>query len=384
MIILYVFRSLAYWGGIERILVDKMNYLASLYEEEAYMLTTDQGTRPIPYPLNSEVRIEDLNICFHRQYRFHGLMRCIVAWRKGRLFKKKMSEHLRMIKPDVIVCTTANFVDLNILAKTKRDVPLVVESHSIFQRTLIEGGLKRKYVNYMLRKGFKQASAIVTLTEKDALDWRKIHSCVKVIPNVVHLNEGRVSSLENHRVIWVGRFDYQKRPMEIIKIWKSVFAQHPNWQLDIYGEGEQRQILEETAGALSMNNHINPPTSSIFAQYRNGSILVSTSLFEPFGLVIPEAMSCRLPVVAYDCPFGPASIISDGTNGFLVEMNAHEMIIERLSMLMDDTSLRLEMGKAAKGSSSCYSIEIVMPLWKDLFYSILSKNHRRYENCICS
>ena len=47
----------------------------------------------------------------------------------------------------------------------------------------------------------------------------------------------------------------------------------------------------------------------------NSSILISTSLFEPFGLVIPEAMSCGLPVVAYDCPYGPASIITDGLNG---------------------------------------------------------------------
>ena len=45
MKILYLFRSLAVWGGIERILVDKMNYLSEQPEVEVYMLTSDQGNQ---------------------------------------------------------------------------------------------------------------------------------------------------------------------------------------------------------------------------------------------------------------------------------------------------------------------------------------------------
>ena len=67
MRILYIFRSLAVWGGIERILVDKMNYLSELSGMEVYMLTTDQGTHPITYLLNNKVKVEDLNICFYHQ-----------------------------------------------------------------------------------------------------------------------------------------------------------------------------------------------------------------------------------------------------------------------------------------------------------------------------
>ena len=72
MIILYVFRSLAHWGGIERILVDKMNHLVTMFDYEVFMLTTDQGNHPVPYQLEDSVHLEDLSIRFHQQYRYHG------------------------------------------------------------------------------------------------------------------------------------------------------------------------------------------------------------------------------------------------------------------------------------------------------------------------
>lgn len=373
MRILYIFRSLAHWGGIERILIDKMNYLSSVYGDDVFILTTDQGAHPIPYKLNPEVNIEDLNIRFHLQYQYRGIRRFVVAWKMERMLKHKIRERLPIIRPDIIICTTTNYVDLNVLVKVKGNIPLIVESHSVYQKTLFNGGLKRQYANYMFRRGFNHASTIVSLTERDALDWCKIHHNVKVIPNVVNLNKERVSTLDNKRVIWVGRYESQKRPLEMIEIWKSVYPKYPDWHLEMYGEGELRPLLEETVASIEMNIHITPPTNSIFECYRNSSILVSTSLFEPFGLVIPEAMSCGLPTVAYDCSFGPASIIENGVNGFLVKMDDRETMIKSICMLMNDKSLRKKMGEAAIESVSKYSATIIMPLWKELFRSLLTK-----------
>ena len=86
MRVLYVFRSLAVWGGIERVLVDKMNYLVSMYGYEVYMLTTDQGAHPIPYSLEKAVQLEDLGINFHHQYRYNRFKRLLVARRQARHF----------------------------------------------------------------------------------------------------------------------------------------------------------------------------------------------------------------------------------------------------------------------------------------------------------
>ena len=373
MRVLYVFRSLAYWGGIERILVDKMNNLVSMYGYEVYMLTIDQGCHPVPYQLDSKVYLEDLGIRIHQQYNYHGLKRIFIIWKLYNLYKKRLSYQLQKIKPDVIVCTTSNYWDVNVIAQLKGNVPLVVESHSIFQKTLGQGGIKNGISDFMYKRGLSRAQVIVALTEKDALDWGKIHPCVKTIPNMVHLNDGSMSSLTNKCVIWVGRLDYQKRPLEMIDIWKKVYPKFPDWHLDMYGEGELLNEVEEKAKSLNMNIHIHQPTSNIFDCYRNSSFLVSTSLFEPFGLVIPEAMSCGLPVVSFDCPHGPDDIITDKVDGFLLKNQDTTEFADCVCQLIEDKELRIRMGKTAVKSAQRYRPDLIIPKWNELFERLCQK-----------
>jgi glycosyltransferase involved in cell wall biosynthesis len=263
MRILYVFRSLAVWGGIERVLVEKMNYLSSVYGYEVYMITSDQGNHPIPYHLEDTVHIEDLNIRFHQQYQYNIVKRKWIAKKLKHIYEQRLGERIQQIQPDIIVCTTADHIDS--LVKLKGSIPLVVESHSICLRTIEDGRfwIQRKWYKHHYLKTLYKVNVIVALTEGDATEWRKVHSHVVVIPNMVHLNEGAVSALENKRVIWVGRFDYQKRPLEMVKIWEQIQPQFPDWQLDIYGEGEQQQVLEDKVPSLGMNINIHQPTECI-------------------------------------------------------------------------------------------------------------------------
>ena len=372
MKVLYIFRSLAHWGGIERILVDKMNYFATVYGYDVYMLTTDQGCHPVPYQLSPKVHLEDLDINFHNQYRYGYPRRLFVGKRLEKLFERRLSDRLQIIEPDIIICTTANYIDIDVIARQKGHIPLIVESHSIYRMTLGRKGLRNRYADYMYRKGLSKAQMIVALTEGDANDWKEEFSDVCVIPNMVHLNDGDLSSLKNKHVIWVGRFDYQKRPMEAIRIWQQVYPQFPDWHLDIYGEGELRKEIEAMASLLDMNIHVHQPTDHIFDCYRNSSILISTSLFEPFGLVLPEAMSCGLPVIAYDCIFGPSVIIMEGKNGFLVSNNDRPSFVNRLCLLMENRSLRQQIGQIAQISSARFSSNSIMHKWEMLFQSLIS------------
>ena len=372
MRILYVFHSLAYWGGIERILVDKMNYLASEYGYDIFMLTTGQGDHPIPYSLDPLVHLEDLNIRLHQRYQYHGLKRLLVNWKLTRLFKKRLAYQIIKLRPDVIVCTSASLLEIDIVTQLKGNIPLVIESHSICQQTIGQGGIRKMYDNYEYRRLLSKAQVLVALTEGDGLEWRQIHPNVKVIPNLVHQNDGKLSSLNNKKVIWVGRLDYQKRPLEIVEIWKKVYPQFPDWCLDIYGEGEQLQELEYAVQQLDMNIHIHPPTTRIFDCYHESSILASTSLYEPFGLVIVESMSCGLPVVAYNCPYGPADIIMDGFDGYLVENNNQSLFANRLCHMMSNISIRKKMGENAVNSAKQYSANNIMPMWNELFKKIVS------------
>ena len=373
MTVLYVFRSLAVWGGIERIMVDKMNHLVKMYGYEVFMLTSDQGDHPVPYHLDEKVHLKDLGIRFHQKYQYGMLKRFWVARHLRRLYEHRLAEHIKQIQPDIIVCTTAD--DIELLVKLKGSTPLVVESHSICLRTIEQGHfwLSRKWYRYHYLKTLSHVDTVVALTEGDAAEWQKVCHHVTAIPNIVHQNGSAYSSLENKHAIFVGRFDYQKRPLLLVHIWEKIHQLYPDWQLDIYGEGELQQQLERAVALANANIVVHPPTSDIFACYRESSLLLSTSLFEPFGLVIPEAMSCGLPVVAFDCPYGPKDIISDGVNGFLINNDDVEAFVEKLSRLMGDSSLRKKIGAQAVEVAERYKPTYIMPQWKSLFEKLLSE-----------
>lgn len=368
MKILYIFRSLAVCGGIERILVDKMNYLAE--HDDIYLLTNEQGSHPIPYHLSDDVHHEDLDVRFYQKYRFRGLHRLTVAWKMAHRYRHLLADQIRKINPDIIICTTAD--KIGIIAKVKGNIPLVVESHSICTRTLIHGRswLQRKLYRHVFLRSLSNVDMVVALTEGDAKEWRKYHPQVMVIPNFIHPHEEYISDCSAKKAIFVGRFDYQKRVQDAIHIWKKVRECHDDWVLEIYGDGELRQEVCSLASSFG-GVTIHQPTPNIFEAYQNSSFLISTSLFEPFGLVIPEAMSCGLPVVAFDCPYGPNDLIANEIDGYLVGDRNIDAFADKICELIDNPELRKAMGYKALTSSQRYTVEQIMPYWLQLFSMLL-------------
>jgi len=368
MRIVYLYPALAIWGGVERILVDKMNYMVRHYGYEVYMITSDQGQHSICYDLDERVHFIDMDIRFHIRYQYNLWHRLIEYSRLSRLYHNRLQEQLMLIRPDIIVCTT--FQDVRPLLKIRGDIPLVVESHVNFMHpdTLLHR-IQMRMNNYWIGK----ADAIVTLTDGDADDWRRVSNYVYVIPNIVHLNDTSLYSDCNvKRVLFVGRFEEQKNIGELFSIWQLVHPEFPDWKLDLYGDGSLLEEYKREVETLNINIEIHKPIAQIMDIYRNSSILVMTSFYEPFGLVIPEAMSCGLPVVSYDSPYGPASIVSDGDDGYVIPMHRRQAFADRLCQLMGDEELRKEMGKRAIASSQRFSAERIMPIWKKLFDQLIS------------
>ena len=171
----------------------------------------------------------------------------------------------------------------------------------------------------------------------------------------------------------MGRVDSQKGYQYLDAIWRIVKKRHPDWRLDIYGEGAD---LSENQSLIPQGEHVyaHPQTLDILNKYKESSILVLTSVYEPFGLVMPEAMSCGIPVVAFDCPYGPSEIISDGKDGFLVDCYDVEAFANRLCMLIENEALRKQMGMYAAQSSLRFKKEVIMPQWNNLFKSLIVKS----------
>ena len=374
MRILYVCDALAIYGGLERVLIDKANWFVQYGDCEVCLLTVNQGDHPICYALHPKVIYVDLNIQFHQQYHFYFLKRFIKNVQLHHLFRKCLKNKIREMTPDIVVCTRLDYI--RDILWVKGAVPLIFESHSCCLASYFEGnGMLRRFHVWHLQLAVKKVQMVVALTKGDADEWKKLNSNVCVIPNVVHLNTGDCSDCSTKSVIYVGRFSKQKDMKSLLHIWNQVYQRYPDWHLQIFGGygDKQNEILSEVK-RMDANIQVHHTTSDIMEKYKENSILLLTSQYEPFGLVLPEAMSCGLPVVAFDCPYGPTDIITDGVDGFLVRNRNIKDFVKRICLLIENPKMRVQMGQDGYCSSMRYDIEKIMPLWNSLFASILKMN----------
>ena len=374
MKILYVNAALAIHGGLERVVIEKASWLVAHAGYKVCLLTANQGTHPLSYPLHPDVIFEDLNIRFNQQYKFSGIKRIMVDFQLHKLFRERLAIKIKEFKPDVIICTGVDLI--RDVVRVKRSIPCVFESHSSRRSYVFEGcrKLRRLHVWY-LQRAVKKVQMVVALTDGDAVEWRKLTPKVCAIPNVVHLNDtGLMSDCTSKSIIFVGRLTMQKGINDLLRIWELVGKRHPDWQLHIYaGYSVQKNEMLSLIDQKHAHITVHEPTTHINEAYMKSSILLSTSVFEPFGLVIPEAMSCGLPVVAFDCPYGPPDIISDGSDGFVVRHRNIEEFADKVCLLIEDVGMRQRMGQAAIQSSKRYYVEKIMPIWKSLFERISTK-----------
>ena len=368
MKILYVVAGLALHGGVERVIVDRLNWIVENSNCEILLLSVYQGSHPMAFHLDSRIKYRDLNICFYRLYQYSGLKRFICEYKMHRLFQERLANEIRMFLPQIIGLTRLDFV-CDVI-KASGDVPVIFESHSSCLYYKFENEKWYRRLRYFIwHSAVKRSRMVIALTNADAAEWKKITSNVCIIPNVVHYNEtGHVSDCCSKTVIFVGRYSYQKDINSLLRIWKIVHQRHPDWQLKMFGDyGDEQDTLVAYIRELDMNIAVHEPTSDICKEYLNSSMLLLTSRYEPFGLVLTEAMSCGLPVVSFNCPYGPADIINDGVDGFLIASGDVKTFSEKVCLLIENEELRRKMGREGMQSSQRFLASRVMPQWINLY-----------------
>lgn len=367
MRVLYVYPIMIELGGTERVFIQKMNMLATHCGYEVFFLTYNQGIHPLPFKLNEKVRHEDLGVFTYRQYQYTGFRRIWEYIKRKRMLRKRLSEKVRQLRPDILITSTAG--DFPLLCKCKeKNSSLIVESHAGYHQLVDYAtmsiwnciDLYRRY------KWLRRVDSIVVLTEADAKRWRKHYQQVCVISNIVNLNTTHFySNQENKRIIFAGRLAKVKGLTELVTIWKNVYRRHPDWLLDVFGNGDDKE-LQSVEGLI-----VHAAVPDLIPYYCESSMLLLTSREEPFGLVMPEAMSCGLPVVAFETD-GSNSIITEGKDGFIVKDRNCEVFAQQVCNLIEDIELRRRMGRCAIAKAQRYSVDHIMSKWESLFESLVA------------
>jgi glycosyltransferase involved in cell wall biosynthesis len=274
------------------------------------------------YKLSPKVKIEYLNVTTS------GIIMCMEAlW--------KLDKAVKRIKPDIYV-TLQTIGALSCLMRT-HTTTTIYEAHGT-----------RRFMPHSIAMTIAErfADSIVTLGKSHVKDYPKAKH-IEVIPNFTSLSPHVELDYDSKIIVSAGRRCYEKNFERLEALWKDVHNKHTEWQLKIHHE-----------------------TKDMLSAYLEGSVYVMTSRFEGFGMVLIEAMTCGLPCIAFDCPYGPREIIEDGKTGYLIPYDDDAMFIEKLTYLMEHPEVREQMGRAAKETVKRFSQEETMKKWKN-FYSQL-------------
>ena len=364
-------------GGVERVLTLKANYFAEHFGYDITIILTDGKGKPFAYPLSDKIKVINLDINFEKLWTCSFIKKIFVYLKKQRIYKRKLTAELMRIRPDITISTLRR--EINFITSIKDGSKKVGELHvnranyRNFQ-TEDAGVVKRVFArlwSYNLLTHLRKLDKLVVLTEKDKKSWKELDS-VTAIPDPLSFEPSSVSHLAEKRVVAVARYSHEKGIDLLLNAWAVVENSCSEWRLDVYGDGD-REAYERLIDQLRIDRSrccLHGRTNDVERAYMQSSLFVLSSRFEGFGMVIVEAMACGLPVVAFDCPWGPRSIITDGEDGILAENGNVGALAEELLCMIEHPEERQRMGANAVIKSARYKIDRLAKDWQQLFESL--------------
>lgn len=343
-------------GGTERVVVNLANnYTRNGHKVQVVSVNTMSGKSY--YPLNVNVTLVHLGIILERNL----LKRVSLGFRNTikRIKTILPKEPTILMATDPITCYA-----LALIQRKHREHKYVACEHMGLAIANRYSFLARKWL-------YGRMDAIVTLTQRDRqalLDGKIPYKRIAVIPNELSFFPERSADYKSKQILTIGKFDNQKGYDLLLDYVIPILPKYPEWKLVLVGQGEWKNLLQKRIDEVRLQSQIelHPPTQEIQSYYLSSAIYVMTSRYEGFPMVLLEARACGLPVVAIDCPSGPADILN-ADDGFLVPMNDAELFQNALEKLIQNEGLRTVIGQKAKEDSKKYDSDSIYTLWSTLF-----------------
>jgi GalNAc-alpha-(1->4)-GalNAc-alpha-(1->3)-diNAcBac-PP-undecaprenol alpha-1,4-N-acetyl-D-galactosaminyltransferase len=369
-------------GGAERATVNMANHWAARGWKPT-ILTTSQRGRPVAYALDSRVTHRDLG--WRRDPHDHELDLDSIDAILGQLdpgdpqcdplftdlmLMLMLRRGIVSTEPDAVI-SMIDIMNIRMLAATA-GLPLrrVVSERCDPWRTDI------RVYEPLRRRFYPRADRVITQTADAARYFERFGAKCHAIPNVVMAapmspSEPRnlgTSARGTRTIVAVARLVQFKRVNIIIRAFARIAHRHPQWRLDVWGEGPMRAflqgVIEEVGGGerIRLRGHAH----DVYEVMHGADLFAMTSSTEGFPNALCEAMACGVPAVVYDSGAGVREIVRHGVDGVLVQQDGVEAFANALDRIMSDDEERARLAARAPEVAERFSAETVMRRWEEV------------------
>jgi glycosyltransferase involved in cell wall biosynthesis len=343
-------------GGAERVIATLANSWAARGWRVTLITFEPAGTTPY-YEVDPRVTLRQLGIASVGS----------PLWRAVRQNLRRiraLRQTLRVAEPDLAISFLAKINVLTVLASRGFDFPVVVSERNNPKMQRFRG-----IWSWLRQRLYGMAYCVVTPSRGVLESFSgAIYARGRVIPNPVDLAPAARAPRGSGRLVAVGRLVHQKGFDLLLQAFAKIAPEHPEWNLTIWGEGEQRPALETLRTDLGLAERVWLPglTERPGQWIAAADVFVLSSRYESFGNVITEAMAAGLPIAAFDCPWGPGDILRDGEDGLLVPPEDVDALAATVGRLLLDADLRARLGAAAAQNVRRFARAGILAQWDAL------------------
>ncbi len=360
--IAFVIGSLSH-GGAERVISSLSNQLIDRYD---IVIITFVKSVPF-YNLHKDIKViacKDSIVTPTSIFKSLQLNYQLVR-RISKIMKKEQIDiSIGFITSANILATLASKINRIPCIISERNNPMM-EDVSKFWVTL------RKFVYPTADNVILQTQGIKKFYE-NKLNAEKI----TILPNPIssELSKSRKDNpVRKKTILTVGRLDKNKCQDLLIKAFKKINVN--DWEIIMIGDGYKKPELEQLILDCDLSHQVRiiGKVKDIHTYYNEAGIFVFTSKTEGFPNALLEAMHFGIPTISTDCPFGPADLINDGDNGFLIPLGDQKLLERQLLTLINDLNLRESFSENAKKTTEEYDSDIVTNKWEEVIVKVLNK-----------
>lgn len=319
------------------------------------------------YPLSNEITLKGMNISIRRNNKL------VSYWDQARFFFKGVNfvkKEIKSFNADVVISFMRQTCIMMWVARLFGcRVKLVCSERN-------DPTKQNAFVRKLMKRVFKSSDLLVC-QGKGVYDYfdRVINKVI--IPNpVVDRREMFIDFNSRRKVVTsIGRLDKQKNFAMLIRSFVEVHKEYPDFSLEIYGEGPERNTLEKLIEGLKASSYVFLPGAfnDVIGRIANSILFVMSSDCEGFPNALAEAMSVGLPVVSTDFFTGAAKEMIGNDCGLIVPVGDQNSMTEAIKSCLSDPIKRENMGRNGMNISERYSKDKVLYMWHNALDKVMSK-----------